>query len=229
MIDLTMPIRENDGRYTSRNEFFPEPHTFEQHGVQSSTFKMFAHFGTHVDAPRHFIRGGDTIDQVGPDRLMGRGALFDLSVFTTYIPIDAAVLEERDPGLREGDIAILRTDWTDHHWGRPDFLTAAPFLSGDGAQWLVDRGVKAVVYDFPEEEVIRHEVWDGKDGIVHHTILGNDIYNIEYVINLARVTRPFVGLLATPLPLVDLDGSPARVLAFEEDQAIEFFGSYLSA
>lgn len=67
MIDLTMPIRENDGRYTSRNTFYPEPHTFEEHGVQSSTFKMFAHFGTHVDAPRHFIQGGPTIDQVLSD------------------------------------------------------------------------------------------------------------------------------------------------------------------
>jgi kynurenine formamidase len=225
MIDLTMPIRENDGRFTSRNTFYREPHTFEQNGVQSSTFKMFAHFGTHVDAPRHFIRGGDSIDQVRPSRLMGRGAIFDLSDFTTYRPIDADVLVQRDPGLRKGDIAILRTDWTDHKWGQPDFLAAAPFLTGDGAKWLVSKGVKAVVYDFPEEEIIRNEVWEGKDGIVHHTILGNGIYNIEYVVNLASLTHPFVGLLALPLPLVGLDGSPARVLAFEGDPAIAFLES----
>lgn len=225
MIDLTMPIRENDGRFSSRNTFYPEPHRFEDHGLQSSTFKMFAHFGTHVDAPRHFIESGDTIDQIGPDRLMGRGALFDLSDFTSYRPIDEGVLKQRDPGLREGDIAILRTDWADRKWGKPDFLTSAPFLTGDGAQWLVNKGVKSVVYDFPEEEIIRNEMWHGKDGVVHHTILGADIYNIEYVINLARISRPFVGLIATPLPLVQLDGSPARVLAFEDDQAIDFFTS----
>ncbi len=97
MIDLTMPIRENDGRYTSQNTFYPEPHTFEEHGVQSSTFKMFAHFGTHVDAPRHFIQGGDTIDEIPPQRLMGRGAVFDLSDFRNCRPIDADILAERDP------------------------------------------------------------------------------------------------------------------------------------
>jgi len=225
MIDLTMPIRENDGRYTSRNTFYPEPHTFEEHGVQSSTFKMFAHFGTHVDAPRHFIQGGDTIDEIPPQRLMGRGAVFDLSDFRNYRPIDANNLAERDPGLAANDIAILRTDWTDRMWGAPEFLTAAPFLTGDGARWLVDHGVKAVVYDFPEEEIIRKDHWDGKDAVVHHTILGNDIYNIEYVVNLYRIAEPFVGLIATPLPLVNLDGSPARVLAFEGGEAIAFFAS----
>ncbi|MEY8015819.1 cyclase family protein [Mycobacterium servetii] len=266
MIDLTMPIRENDGRYTSRNTFYPAPHTFEEHGVQSSTFKMFAHFGTHVDAPRHFIQGGDTIDEIPPQRLMGRGAVFVFDVgnnqfettprpgllgrhvtwesrYTSRVlrsksmafnprhahftrrfiqggaaglvrprPNDANILTERDPGLAANDIAILRTDWTDRMWGKPEFLTAAPFLTGDGARWLVDHGVKAVVYDFPEEEIIRKDHWDGKDAVVHHTMLGNDIYNIEYVVNLSRIAEPFVGLIATPLPLVNLDGWILRLV-----------------
>jgi len=110
-------------------------------------------------------------------------------------------------------------------WGATDFLTTAPFLTGDGARWLVDHAVKAVVYDFPEEEIMRNEESDGKDWVVHHTILGNDIYNIEYVVNLARISAPFVGLIATPLPLVNLDGAPARVLAFEGDEAVSFFAS----
>jgi hypothetical protein len=38
------------------------------------------------------------------------------------------------PGLAANDIAILRTDWTDRMWGAPEFLTAAPFLTGDGAR-----------------------------------------------------------------------------------------------
>jgi arylformamidase len=229
MIDLTMPIRENDGRYTLRNTFYPEPHAFDAHGVQSSTFKMFAHFGTHVDAPRHFIRGGCTIDQVAPERLMGRGAVFDLSDFDSYRGIDSSVLGDRDPGLAANDIAILRTDWTDRKWGASDFHSNAPFLTGDAAHWLVDHHVKAVVYDFPEEEIIRNDQWDGNDAIVHHTLLGNDIYNIEYVVNLSRISAPFVGIIAMPLPLVALDGAPARVLAFEGNHALSFFASESSS
>ena len=57
--------------------------------------------------------------------------------------------------------------------------------------------------------------------------MGNDIYHIEYVVNLSRIAEPLVGLVATPLPLVNLDGSPARVLAFEGDEAVSFFTSIL--
>ena len=88
--------------------------------------------------------------------------------------------------------------------GATDFHSNAPFLTGEGARWLVDHEVKAVGYDFPEEEIIRKDEWDGKDAIVHHTLLGNDIYNIAYVVNLSRISTPFVRLIATP-PLGEED------------------------
>jgi len=34
--------------------------------------EMNAHNGTHVDAPRHFVRDGKTIDQLDPEILIGR-------------------------------------------------------------------------------------------------------------------------------------------------------------
>jgi arylformamidase len=76
-----------------------------------------------------------------------------------------------------------------------------PHLSTDAAEWLVARGVKAVVYDFPEEYLIRTENFRGEDCPVHHTLLGNGFYNIEYVVNLRRLTKPFYTIFALPLKL----------------------------
>jgi kynurenine formamidase len=50
---------------------------------------------------------------------------------------------------------------------------------------------------------------------VHHKILGKDIYNIEYVYNLGKIRAQRLAIIALPLKFVGLDGSPARVLAFE--------------
>lgn len=36
-----------------------------------TAFSMCAHNGTHVDAPFHFIHGGDTVDKVGLDYFVG--------------------------------------------------------------------------------------------------------------------------------------------------------------
>src|ERR1043165_209737 len=35
------------------------------------TFSSDIHFGTHIDAPAHFIADGVTVDQVALDRLLG--------------------------------------------------------------------------------------------------------------------------------------------------------------
>jgi len=36
-----------------------------------SAFAFGAHTGTHVDAPMHFIKGGDSLDKLSLDRFMG--------------------------------------------------------------------------------------------------------------------------------------------------------------
>lgn len=176
---------------------------------------MFAHYATHVDAPNHFIAGGHGIDAVPISRLMGAAALIPLDDHGTAKGIAAATLEDRGRHVRRGDIAILRTGWSDKHWGQPAFWAAGPYLDPSGADWLVERGVKAVVYDFSEEFAVRKPGFRGEDCPVHHRILGSDIYNIEYVHNLAKIRAPRCAILALPLKLAGLDGAPARVVAIE--------------
>ena len=55
----------------------------------------------------------------------------------------------------------------------------------------------------------------GEDCIVHHTLLGEDIYNIEYVHRLPAISAERLAIVALPIKLAGLDGAPARVLAIE--------------
>lgn len=215
IIDLTLPARHGDGRFGQENDF-TIPYTYKEYGWQAATFRMFAHFGTHVDAPLHFIENGPSIDEVPLPSLIGKGALFDLSDVSEQQGIDSELLVARNPGIQNGEIAILRTDWTDKNWGRDTFLTHAPYLTQEGAEWLLNQGVKSVVYDFPKERAIRQEQFGGNECVVHHIFLGNGVYNIEYVINLKELSPEKNYLIvAMPLKLVSLDGSPARVIAVE--------------
>jgi arylformamidase len=214
IIDLTVPIEHGKGRLDIPARF-GTPFTFEERGWQGSTFELFCHHGTHVDAPNHFVEGGDAIHAVPLDRLMGPGAVVELGDHGQRAGIEGDTLEDRGGHVERGDIIILRTGWSDLHWGTPTFWNEGPYLAESGAAWIVERGLKAVVYDFSEELAIRTPGFRGEDCVIHNRILGNDIYNIEYVRNLGAIRSERVALLALPLPLVGLDGSPTRVVALE--------------
>lgn len=214
IIDLSLPIHSREDRL-GVSTTFETPYSFDEHGWQGSTFSMFCHGGTHVDAPNHFIQGGQSIDQAPLAKLIGPASVVHLDDHGPNAAISADTLEDRGRHVRRGDIAILRTGWTDTCWGEPSFWKEGPFLGPDGADWLVERRVKAVVYDFSEEYIVRKDGFRGEECEVHHKLLGNDIYNIEYVHKLSELAAPRCAVVALPLKLTGLDGSPARVVAIE--------------
>lgn len=214
LIDLSIPVRHGDGRLGLEVQF-STPYSYETCGWQGSSFSMFAHYATHVDAPNHFIRGGKGIDEAPIGRLMGAASLVALDDHGAAKALTGDTLEDRGRHVRRGDIAILRTGWSDQHWGEPVFWADGPYLEASAADWLVERGVKAVVYDFSEEYAVRQPGFRGEDCAIHHRILGEEIYNIEYVHNLGKISAPRLTILALPLKLAGLDGAPARVVAIE--------------
>jgi len=214
LIDLSIPIEHGHGRLGLQVEF-TTPYTYENVNWQGSCFSMFAHYATHVDAPVHFIEGGKCIHEVPLNRLFGPAALIELDDHGSNRAIEGDTLEDRGRHVQKGDIVILRTNWSDQHWGSSTFWKEGPYLAAGGADWLVERGASAVVYDFSEEQVVRQQGFRGEDCVVHHKILGQEIYNIEYVRGLSRITRPRLAIVALPLNLVGLDGSPSRVIALE--------------
>ena len=214
IIDLSTTIRHGDGRLGLQVSF-DTPYNYDNCGWQGSTFSMFCHYGTHVDAPNHFLQGAAGIEAAPLTRLIGPAALIELDDHGREAGIRGDTLEDRGRHVKAGDIAILRTGWSDKHWGEDLFWREGPYLGPDGADWLVERGVKAVVYDFSEEQAVRSDDFRGEECEIHHKILGRDIYNIEYVQNLGLIKRPRCTIVALPLKLQGLDGAPARVLAIE--------------
>lgn len=214
LIDLSVPIRDGEGRLGLECDF-DVPYTFENCGWQGSTFKMFCHYGSHVDAPNHFLPDGKSIDEAPLSKLLGPAAVVELSDHGRDAGISGDTLEDRGGHVVPGDIAILRTCWSDAAWGTDAFWKEGPYLKEDGAEWLVERGVKAIVYDFSEEYVVRVPGFHGDECVIHHRILAEDIYNIEYVHNLGLIEGERTTIIALPLKLVGLDGSPARVVALE--------------
>src|SRR2546425_12068134 len=118
--------------------------TLEKEGVNLTKIVMGSHTGTHLDAPRHFIQDGIGIDRIPVDRLIGEAYVADLS----QKPIGSGITsEDLKPELEEkiarDDIVVIYTGCSEH-WGKVSINQGYTYLTGDAADYLVSKSVRAV-------------------------------------------------------------------------------------
>jgi len=81
MIDISWPLQPGMTSYKNRHTLVIEQlRTVAEHGVADSRCAtLHMHAGTHVDAPSHFIAGGQTIEQLSLRQMNGRCRVLDLT------------------------------------------------------------------------------------------------------------------------------------------------------
>ncbi len=183
--------------------FVPSCTTEDRGNYLVSDIHICSHAGTHVDAPVHYLKVGQTIDEVPLDSLVGPVQVIDL----TSAPdrITAQLLQARME--LEGPRRILiktRFSWVN------EYNQTFPCLEPGAADLLVSRGYLCVGIDSPSIEAI------ACDGYVHRRLLGNGCLIIE-LLDLSRVSPGRYQLVALPLPISGCDGSPARVILMENN------------
>lgn len=183
----------------------------------SSTVTLPIHAGTHLDAPVHYVDGGESVERFPLELALVEAWVVDLTHVgaNRVIAVDdlAAGWPETPPPA-----VLLRTEWPEAAFETDRFWADSPVVGDEAAEWLAAQEIRLVGYDFPQEEAIKDLVVGRRpvsleDFTLHHAILSRGIWQIEYLINLHRLTSQRVTLIVSPLPLVGLDGSPVRVLA----------------
>lgn len=216
--DLTQPFHADIPHSTSLPS--PEFETLgrvETDGANVQWYGAPTHVGTHVDAPRHFVEGGDTIDELPLDRFAGPGVVLDLEREEPgEIPLaDIEAAAEAAAGVREGDIVLVRTGWGatfDDH----ESYQRYPWLAPEAADWLLERGVKLLAVDTisPDQpRAMRPEDWDAYPH--HRTLLPEGVLIAEhlYLEEVADAGR--LEVFGFPMKLQGGDGAPVRFAARE--------------
>jgi kynurenine formamidase len=149
MWDLSQPVRHDGPGWA---EYDPPiiRHNYrrEVEGFNAETIEMNVHTGTHVDVPFHFVDEGATIGQVPIESFAGPALFLDLrEAVEPAMEIGPEQLVPRIDDLREGDFAVLVTGWGDKRGVTEEFEKRWPYLGGDGARLLLDRGVAGVGID----------------------------------------------------------------------------------
>jgi len=170
--------------------------------VTLSQLTSTVHAGSHLDAPRHFVRDGHGVDQIELDTLIGPCFVVDLHGRDS---IDARSLEQANIPANVTRL-LCRTRNSDY-WARGDntFHTDFVAIEPSGAEWFVQHGIQLVGVDY-----LSVGAYEG--GIpTHEILLSNGVVPVEGL-DLSRIEPGEYHLICLPLKLKDCDGAPVRAV-----------------
>ena len=203
ILDLTRPLGEEVPVYPGGER--PIFRRRELDGYTVTDLQLTTHTGTHMDAPSHTFEGGTTVDRIPLEQLVGRVRVLDMQ--HTGDAISAADLEGRLP---VGMGVLIRTRAS----GAGSFGPEFPHLTLEAALLLAGVAPPVVGIDSPSIEA-----FEG-DGSVHRKFLERGIPVLE-LLDLSGIAEGDYFMVALPLRLEGLDGSPARVILLESEGGTE--------
>ena len=157
-----------------------------------SEFSMCAHNGTHLDAPRHFIKDGKTIGEI--DLSSAVGVCYVAEVLQPLDRSEAQRILENAEKYTDAKRRILIK-------GQMEVTKEAAIVFRDGGVRLIGVETQSVGPLLSPMEV-------------HKILLSEDILLLEGI-RLDKVKEGYYTLFAAPINLGDAEGAPCRAILVE--------------
>lgn len=205
VIDISQKIRPDMTVYPGDPEFRSHLVSSFKHGdiCEVSELTIGSHCGTHVDAPRHMIPGGATLETIPLEHFIGpcRVLTFKANIITEKMLIEKQI--------QEGERILLRTDPIGEYEPMNGQFNPS-VLSMRAAQYLASQKIRLIGIDAPTVENM--EICDGE---IHRTLLNAGIAILEGLC-LTEASGEHYYLSALPLSLYGENGAPCRAVLVEE-------------
>jgi len=206
-IDVTVPLKEGMVIWPGDVTIKIERRRSMDRGdaANNSAISLGVHTGTHMDAPKHFIKDGKSIDKLPLETSVGLARVIEIKDKISIKPD-----ELRLHNIKKGERLLFKTVNSPQCWQTDDFVNDFVYITRDAAQFLVDAGVILIGVDYlsvgspmDPEKTMRPDT--------HQILLGAGLYLIEGL-NLTAVKAGDYNLICLPLKLMDTEGSPVRAI-----------------
>jgi len=198
--DITRPLSEDTLIYPG--DIRPRFNEIDNGQYRVTEMTLATHTGTHIDAPSHYLEGGLTVDAIPPERLAGPAQVLDCS------DAEGIIGPGHLAGRLSGTRTLLLKTWFS---GRQEFDPGYPALSVEAAGLIAGAGITCLGTDAPSIEA-----FEG-DGAVHRLLLGHGTVILE-LLDLSAVPEGEYFMVALPLRLKGLDGSPVRAVLCKQEE-----------
>ena len=231
LVDLTYPFDDDTIYWPTEEGFVLErgPSGFSPEGYynEAHRFRSAEHGGTHMDAPIHFRQGGQSLEQVPLERLLGPAVAIDVAAPCArdrdhrVSVADLQGWEARHGEIPRGAIVLLRTGFGSYWPDRQRYLGSAargaeaaaqlhfPGLHPDAARWLAaQREIRAVGIDTAS---IDHG--PSVDFAAHRALFEASTPVFENVAHLDALPARGFSVVALPMLIRGGSGGPLRIIA----------------
>jgi kynurenine formamidase len=193
----------------------------------SNRIEMPEHGGTHIDAPIHFSKGKQTLDQIPIERMIGTAVRIDVTEQCAgnrnyRVAISDFERWEAEHGrIQNGSIVLLDTGFVRFWPSRKDYLGTElrgqegvrglhfPGLHPEAAAWLVrERRIKAVGIDTASIDYGQSTKFEA-----HVALLSENVPVFENLADLHDLPHRGFDVIALPMKIGDGTGGPLRIIA----------------
>jgi len=193
----------------------------------SNNFAGSEHGGTHIDAPVHFARGHQTVDQIPPDTLIAPAVVIDVTEASAKNADyqagveDLARFEQQYGRIPDGSMVVIKTGFANRWPNAQAYLGTAergdaavarlhfPGLHPDAAKWIVEnRRVKMLGIDTASIDYGQSKLYE-----THRMLYSHDVPALENLASLDRLPPTGALLIALPMKIGGGSGAPVRVVA----------------
>ena len=155
-----------------------------------TAFSMCAHNGTHVDAPRHFIKDGKATDEISLDAVVGMAYVSEYSGVISADDAAAIMNKAKAEDVEAAKRILIKGD---------------AVVSNEAAEVFADSGILLIGTESqsvgPEDAPMT----------THLALLSREVVLLEGI-RLSEVTEGVYFLSAAPLNLSGSDGAPCRAI-----------------
>ncbi|MFK0041416.1 cyclase family protein [Paenarthrobacter sp. NPDC090517] len=194
-------------------------------GFTAHRYSIVGQWGTHVDPPSHFVRGGRTLDQLPVEDMVLPLVVLDIRSRVHTDPDATPTMEDvrqweaRNGAIAPGSFVALRTGWSSR-W--PDTAAMAnvddagishtPGWSRDVLEYLIEKcQITAVGHE--QTDTDPGMATSRQDFSLETYLLAQDKWQIELMANLDHVPEAGAALIASWAKPLEGSGFPARVFS----------------
>jgi kynurenine formamidase len=232
IIDLSHVFSDETIYWVTAEEFKLETvyngQTPKGYYYSANNFSAAEHGGTHIDAPIHFSKKGQSVDEIPLEKLIGKAIKIDVSskalTNSDYLISveDFLDWEKKEKTIiPNGSIVLLQTGFSKYYPDKIKYLGTNergdkavkelhfPGLSPLAAKWLIEnRNINAIGIDTPSIDYGQSEYFES-----HVTLLSKNIPVFENLANLDKLPNKEFEIIALPMKIKGGSGAPLRIVA----------------